>query len=43
MNPSLGPELVPVVVGSGGEEEVRVVARRVGLKRREDDCGVSEK
>lgn len=36
MNPSLGPELVPVDVGSGGEEDVKVVARRVGLKRRED-------
>lgn len=38
MNPSLGPELVPVEVGSGGEEEVNVVARRVGLKRRDEGC-----
>jgi len=36
MNPSCGPELVPVEVGRGGEEEVKVVARRVGLKRRDD-------
>lgn len=35
MNPSWGPELPPVEVGSGGEEEVKVVARRVGLKRRD--------
>ena len=35
MNPSLGPELVPVLVGRGGDEEVSVVARRVGLKRRD--------
>ena len=35
MNPSWSPELPPVEVGSGGEEEVRVVARRVGLKRRD--------
>lgn len=35
MNPSAGPELVVVEVGSGGDEEVRVVARRVGLNRRE--------
>jgi len=36
MNPSCGPELVPVEVGRGGEEEVKVVARRVGLKRRDE-------
>lgn len=36
MKPSCGPELVLVVVGSGGEEEVKVVASRVGLKRREE-------
>lgn len=35
MNPSAGPELVVVEVGSGGDEEVSVVARRVGLNRRE--------
>jgi len=35
MNPSLGPESAPVVVGSGSEDEVRVVPSRVGLKRRE--------
>jgi hypothetical protein len=40
MNPSWGPELVPVDVGSGGEEEVKVVARRVGLKRRDDGFDV---
>jgi hypothetical protein len=38
MNPSLGPELVPVEVGRGGEEDVNVVARRVGLKRRDEGC-----
>ena len=35
MNPSLGPESAPVVVGSGSEDKVRVVPSRVGLKRRE--------
>jgi hypothetical protein len=35
MNPSRVPEPTPVVVGSGGEEEVSVVPSRVGLKRRE--------
>jgi hypothetical protein len=29
--------LLPADVGRGGNEEVKVVARRVGLKRREDD------
>lgn len=32
---SEGP-LEPLEVGSGGEREVRVVARRVGLKRFDD-------
>ena len=36
MKPSCGPELVPVEVGRGGEEEVKVVERRVGLKRRDE-------
>jgi len=36
MNPSWGPDIAPVVVGRGGEEDVRVVARRVGLKRRDE-------
>jgi hypothetical protein len=36
MNPwSLAP-LALVAVGNGGNEDVSVVARRVGLKRRED-------
>lgn len=39
MNPSWGPDLFPVAVGRGGEEEVKVVARRVGLKRREEGFG----
>ena len=40
MNPwSLAP-LVLVAVGNGGNEDVSVVARRVGLKRREDPCAV---
>jgi hypothetical protein len=38
MNPSCGLVLLLIVeVGSGGEDEVRVVARRVGLKRRDVD------
>jgi hypothetical protein len=40
MNPSCGLVLLIVDVGSGGEEEVSVVARRVGLKRR--DVGLME-
>jgi hypothetical protein len=40
MNPwSLAPPVL-VAVGNGGNEEVSVVARRVGLKRREDACAV---
>ena len=30
---------MPVEEGRGGEEEVKVVARRVGLKRRDDGFG----
>jgi hypothetical protein len=41
MNPSLEPELLPVEVGRGREEDVKVVARRVGLKRR--DVGLTAK
>ena len=37
MKPSWGLVLTPVEVGRGGEEDVNVVARRVGLKRREVD------
>lgn len=40
MNPSCVLVLLIVNVGSGEEEEVRVVARRVGLKRR--DVGLME-
>ncbi len=29
-----------VAVGNGGSEDVSVVARRVGLKRRDDACAV---
>lgn len=29
--------LVPIVVGNGGDDEVSVVARRVGLNRRDED------
>ena len=36
MNPSFGPELMLVDVGNGGEDDVNVVARRVGLNLRED-------
>lgn len=40
MNPwSLAPPVL-VAVGNGGNEDVSVVARRVGLKRREDACAV---
>lgn len=38
MNPwSLAPPVL-VAVGNGGNEDVSVVARRVGLKRRDDAC-----
>ena len=37
MNPCAEePEFVEVAVGSGGADEVNVVARRVGLKRLEE-------
>ena len=40
MNPwSLAPPVL-VAVGNGGNDDVSVVARRVGLKRREDACAV---
>jgi len=40
MNPwSLAPPVL-VAVGNGGNEDVSVVARRVGLKRRDDACAV---
>jgi hypothetical protein len=39
MNPwSFAPPAL-VAVGKGGSEEVSVVAKRVGLKRRDDACG----
>jgi hypothetical protein len=41
MNPwSLAPPVL-VAVGNGGNEDVSVVARRVGLKRRDDACAVA--
>jgi hypothetical protein len=36
---SLAPPVL-VAVGNGGNEDVNVVARRVGLKRRDDACAV---
>ena len=36
MNPSCGPERLPIEEGRGGDEDVNVVARRVGWKRFED-------
>lgn len=40
MNPwSLVPPVL-VALGNGGNEDVSVVARRVGLKRRDDPCAV---
>ena len=30
MNPSCGPERLPIKQGRGGDEDVNVVARRVG-------------
>jgi hypothetical protein len=41
MNPwSLAPPVL-VAVGNGGNEDVSVVAKRVGLNRREDACAAS--
>jgi uncharacterized FAD-dependent dehydrogenase len=40
MNPwSLAPPVL-VAVGNGGNEDVSVVAKRVGLKRRDEACAV---
>ena len=39
MNPWSCAPLALVAVGKGGREDVRVVARRVGLKRRDDAWG----
>jgi len=39
MNPWSFASPVLVAVGNGGSEDVSVVAKRVGLKRRDDACG----
>ena len=40
MNPCSCAPLALVAVGKGGREDVSVVARRVGLKRRDDAWGI---
>jgi hypothetical protein len=40
MNPWSFASPALVAVGNGGSDDVSVVAKRVGLKRRDDACGV---